>query len=94
MNHVYLGWGNHRKAYCPKGHSIIVLIKDDNNSVVLVGGDADACRSDLNGLSHHLCGVKRSAAAAAVLADAPHHKHDLHAYDAIFDRHYLKGIPS
>ena len=79
---IYTGWGNPRSVY--KVRDVVVMVDEKGNSSV----GPDEVVQELSDLTHHLCGVRKSASAEKLLHDTQDHRHHRHAYNAIFDKYW------
>lgn len=87
MNALYLGWNSPRKAWALPSHRVCVLV-DGDRKAILVDARADEFRQELTCLSHHMCGVRKSAAAEQILKRTGPLRNDHEAYDEIFYRYF------
>lgn len=86
-----LGWNNHRKAIRIPDHLVVILV-DGSYSSVLTGEVAKGFLDDHRCLEHHLCGVRRSAFAEALVASVGRDPHRVAVNDFLFDRYFGLGL--
>lgn len=87
MNNLYLGFGNPRKAHILPNRRVAVLCNGDDHRV-LDGAIAESFIRNAQALTDYLCGVAYNADMHELVESVEYHKHDHHAYNAIFDTYW------